>query len=153
MTTLSTTILGTVYETESDNLPQASVEFLLAYGYRQYLADGAAVAKEDKDGNVRDQDEIDALKVSGVEKRWDNVQIGTFPAGGGQRDPFTTELNRVAREAFAGAVKATGKTLPKDKETKREMLRRFTEKNYGKLERIARDNLARKADLDPFEVE
>ena len=152
MTLLSTTILGTVYETETADLPTASVEFLLNYGYRQYLADGAAVAKLDKDGNVRDKDEITDLKTTGVERRFDNVKVGSFPAGGGIRDPLASEIRRVTWKLLKSAAKAQNRKLPTDKDERREMFERFGARNADRIVTLATDNLARAKELGAIDA-
>lgn len=143
--------VGTI-EIDTAELSPASVDFLLQYGIRQYLADGAAVAKVDSDGNDRTSNEISMLKQEGIHKRLANIESGVFPAGGGNRDPLETEINRVARAAFAKAVKATGKKLPDDKEARKVLLKSFTSKNYAAFEGIAQQNLANLADLGSVEI-
>lgn len=139
---------GTI-EIDTETLSGTSVDFLLQYGIRQYLADGAAVAKEDKEGNDRTPDEIFMLKQEGIHKRLANIETGIFPAGGGSRDPHDTETNRVAREAFKKAVRASGKKMPADKEVAKEMFKAYRAKHLAHFEEIATRNLAAMADLAP----
>jgi hypothetical protein len=47
--TLSATVAAVEFERMADDLPQASLEFLLRYGFRQYLQDAVAMSKEEQD--------------------------------------------------------------------------------------------------------
>lgn len=112
------TIANVACTIETADLPQASVEFLLAYGIRQYLQDGAAVSKKDEDGNDRPADEIAAEKEAGVKTRLDNITKGEFKRASGPRvtDPKAKVEREMALSYLKPAYKKAGKELPKGEE-------------------------------------
>ena len=105
MQTLSTKLLGSTYSVELADIPPESVAFLLSYGFKQYVADGAAVSKQDPDGNDRSDAEIEELKLDGIAKRMENIRAGDFTRTA-SRDPFDVEVRRVAMDFLKARAKA-----------------------------------------------
>lgn len=105
---------------EFEALPEASRLFIINYGIRQYLNDGAAVGKdwtpaEDGTGPKTVQEE----KARRVEDRVKKLNEGTVSeraSGGGQ--PKLSVEDRIWRElaieTLRAAAKAQNKKLPKD---------------------------------------
>lgn len=99
-------------QVDFNSLPASSIEFLLTYGLKQYLADGAAVPKD----AAESEDERDALKREGVRRRILKIKEGTCairetkakePA-----DPAAKHKAAVLMEMASAIAKAKGKPLP-----------------------------------------
>lgn len=90
-----------------ENLPDESRTFIVRYGLKQYLADGAAGAAN--------HDEL----VSGVTARMEKLAKADFARtrGDGPAKPDTEEriTLRLLKEAIRAAAKAQNVTLPKEK--------------------------------------
>lgn len=150
MTILKCKILDQSYELDSADLPEASREFLLAYGYKQYIADGAAVSKFDSDGTELTDDEMEAAKVEGADKRFANVQSGDFTRTA-SRDPVEVETRRVAQAWLRAECKARKLKYPDGKANKaaREALWAQIEKSpkWAEFVATAEVNIAKAAEL------
>lgn len=102
-----------------DNLPGASREFIIAYGLKQYLADGAAGAAN--------HDEL----VNGVEARVAKLLSGdlTRRASGVERqDTETGRALKLARAAIRALCKVQGVPVP-EKDKLGEMAAKLIESN------------------------
>jgi len=71
-------INGQEHDIDVNKLPAESVAFLLEYGIKQYLSDGAAVSLRDKNGDLRPQEEVAAAKIEGVRLRKQNILEANF---------------------------------------------------------------------------
>lgn len=96
-----------------------SAEFVVEYGFKQYIADGAAVNKEFTDkarkGQKKTDDEIATEKREGVEERVANLQTGEFTRRGPAAAKMTPEEKHryeIVMTKLDDWAKATGKTLP-----------------------------------------
>src|SRR5215207_9839998 len=82
------------------NLPEASQRFIIEYGLKQYIQDGAAVSKEftsgERKGEKKTAEEIAAEKTEGVEERLDNLRSGEFIRRGTVERLSPEEMRRVA---------------------------------------------------------
>lgn len=94
-------------EIDFDALPDASRDFVIRYGLKQYLADGAAGAGSN------------AELVAGVEERVRKLREADFQRtrGEGSAKPDTEEriAMKLAKELIRVKAKAAGVTLPKEK--------------------------------------
>ena len=90
-----------------DGLPAASQQFLIAYGIKQYLADGAA-------GTTTNED----LKA-GVDERLTKMKEGTVKtrtsSGKGPSDNVDVVAKQLATRLIRDKAKAKGVTLTKEK--------------------------------------
>jgi hypothetical protein len=124
----------TAVEIDWENLPQASREFIVAYGLKQYLADGAAGAQS--------HDEL----VQGVAERVRKLETADFQrkgSGAERGDTETTLALKFAREAIRAACKAQNMAAPA-KEKLAEMAKGLIESN-PKYRKDAQAELARRA--------
>lgn len=144
--------LDAAIEIGLDQLSESAVTFLLDYGIRQYLADGAAVALKNDEGNVRPLAERNEEKRVGIERRLDNVLTGDFTRTV-SRDPFAVEFRRVAKELLTAAAKAQNKKLPTDKDERRAMLERFSDRNRERIAKIAERNIAARDELGTIDAD
>lgn len=92
-------------EVDFTTLPQASQDFLVAYGIKQYLADGVAGAESDQDFN------------EGVAARLAKMKDGTVGVRGsgegkGPTDSVEVLARQLARQAINAALKAQGIDKP-----------------------------------------
>lgn len=150
---ITTKILERSWSVNEVELPRESLAFLLQYGFKQYLADGAAVSKDDEDGNPKSEEEMLAEKLAGIAKRLSNVESGDFSRTS-TRDPFESELRRVVVAALKKAFKAAKdpkKVWPEGKEKRadREALiaRALAGPHGDQFRADAADNLAKAAQL------
>ena len=93
-------------EIDFEKLPQGSTEFLLAYGLKQYLADGAAGAQS--------QSEFD----EGIAARLDNVKKASFARARVERGPSDdteTLAASLAKQEIRRRAKAKKVELSKDR--------------------------------------
>lgn len=104
---------------DTDSLPAASVAFILEYGLKQYLQDGAAVSKlflsGDRKGEAKSEDEIAEEKAEGVKERLQNLASGEFTrrnTAGPKATPEERERDNIIMARLQAAVKAMGKRLP-----------------------------------------
>ena len=131
------------------DLSATSVAFIMDYGLRQYLADGAAASLKDGDRYKTDQ-ELKDEKSSGVHKRHVNLISGTFPKGGGGRsvDPIFTALiaivSRIRKDRTAADRKLTKHLFPHDAA----IIAAYGETLHTKWLARAEDDVAFAADLD-----
>lgn len=90
-----------------ENLPDESRAFIVNYGLKQYLADGAAGAADN------------AALVEGVDARVKKLLVADFSRtrGEGAAKPDTEEriAIKLAKEMLRAVAKAKGATLDKDK--------------------------------------
>jgi hypothetical protein len=112
-------IAGVPVRQDSDALLPVSRDFLLEYGWRQYVQDGAAVSKTflsgERKGETKTDDEIAAEKAEGIKERLANIESGEFVRrgpGAPKLSPEDTIRQRLAIEAIEGAGKAAGQKLP-----------------------------------------
>lgn len=112
-------IAGVAVALDTDTLPEVSRTFLMEYGLRQYVQDGAAVSKTflsgDRKGEAKTDVEIAQEKREGVLERVDNLQKGEFT----RRGPGTPKLSpeekhraEIVETKLRDAAKATGKAVP-----------------------------------------
>lgn len=105
---------GQDFSVETADLPEASIAYLLAYGWKQSLQDCIAgpVAKAKADGDS--EAEIENLIIGTIGKRMDAIKAGTVGIREqAVRDPFATMVKKVLNETLAAWAKAKGKKLPK----------------------------------------
>jgi hypothetical protein len=148
--TLSATVAAVEFERMADDLPQASLEFLLRYGFRQYLQDAVAMSKEEQD-EIRETAEeagenpelaLADAKALRVQTRLDKIDAGTCLERSVTRDPLEAEIKRVALVALKALAKAQQKKLPKDQKDRNVILARFIQANRERFEVTAKENLA-----------
>lgn len=102
----------------TDDLPATSVAFILEYGLKQYLQDGAAVSKSflsgDRKGEAKSEDEIAEEKAEGVRERLENLASGEFTrrTAAVKASPEERERDAIIMQRLQAAVKAIGKKLP-----------------------------------------
>jgi len=85
------------FECDLADLPQVSLDKIIAYGFQQLLNDAAAPAKNES--------EIDAL----VQKRLDNLRAGVLRAATVRvGDPVAREAKSIATAKVSAALKAKG---------------------------------------------
>lgn len=138
---LVTTIAGVAVDIDFATLPEASQAFVIEYGLKQYIQDGAAVSKtftdKDRKGQAKTEAEIEAEKREGVEERLANLVSGEFSRRGPaapKRTPEERHRDEIVQEALERIAKATGKTLPKKtgKTANPELLAKFHAAYYAK---------------------
>lgn len=95
-------------------LPEASQLFVVEYGLKQYIQDGAAVSKKDSDGNEKSEQDIANEKREGVEERVANLQAGEFTrrSTAVKLTPEEKHRNDVVMDGLRKAAAAVGKPLP-----------------------------------------
>lgn len=91
-----------------DSLPQESKDFIISYGLKQYLNDGAAVAK-DIEGDRNE------LKADGVQKRLTKLLEGTVKerASGPRGDQEARDRKEIAVAYIKARAQAKGASMPK----------------------------------------
>jgi hypothetical protein len=112
-------IAGVPVSVDVEALPAPSVQFIMEYGLRQYIQDGAAVSKvftdKDRKGQEKTDDEIATEKREGVEERVANLLSGEFTRRGPAQPKLSPEERHredYVNSLLAGIAKATGKKLP-----------------------------------------
>lgn len=90
---------STVAEIDFDTLPQASKEFIINYGLKQYLNDGAAVGKDE----CESEDERNQLKADRVADRVTKLKDGTMSIRGGTR--VTDPVAKIKRDLALDILK------------------------------------------------
>lgn len=138
---------GTIYAVDTDKLPQASIEYLLQYGFAQSLQDciagRAKAVKAEREKAGDDADAIELAVLSDIDgklnKRVDAIVAGTMgmPTA---RDPIAT----LAKEIVERHVKAMNKKVTKEKLA--ELVATYVEKSRPAL--LAELNRRRTAATD-----
>lgn len=112
-------IAGVPVNIDTSSLPEESLAFVLEYGLKQYIADGAAVSKAfisgDRKGELKTDDEIAAEKQDGVLERIENLQTGEFVRRGpaaAKLTPEEREREAVIMVELAAWAKAKDSKLP-----------------------------------------
>jgi hypothetical protein len=123
------------------DLPEESQRFVVEYGIRQYLNDGAAVSKlhtdKERRGIAKTELEILNEKQDGVTERLANLQSGEFTrrgTGAAKMTPEEKERYSIVQARLDAMAKATGKVLPKKtgKDANPELLQKLHEAMYTK---------------------
>jgi hypothetical protein len=116
---LEANIAGVPVNLTYEELPTASREFVIEYGLRQYIQDGAAVSKtftdKERKGQEKTADEIAAEKAEGVKERIENLLSGEFNRRGpaaARQTPEERERESVIMAALQAAAKAANIKLP-----------------------------------------
>ena len=117
---LAATIAGVAVDVDFADLPEASRAFIIEYGLKQYIQDGAAVSKTfasgDRKGVAKTEAEIAEEKAAGVKERLENLASGEFTRRGPAQPKATPEERHraaIVQEKLEAIAKATGKSLPK----------------------------------------
>lgn len=119
-----------------DELPEASLRFLITYGLKQKLADSYAGAK--------DANEVEARLDTVLGKIAEGTLAERTRASG---DAVEREMVKIAREMLANALKAQGKTA--DKETAARLVEQLLDKKRDAIRAEAERRLAAQSiDLD-----
>jgi hypothetical protein len=112
-------IAGVPVSVDVEALPAKSMEFIIEYGLRQYIQDGAAVSKlvlsGDDKGRAKTEDEIATEKREGVEERVANLLSGEFTRRGpaaAKLSPEEREREAIIMAALTAAAKAANVKLP-----------------------------------------
>lgn len=128
---------------DGKTLGAASIGYLVAYGAKQSLADSYASAK--------DQSEFDAF----LSKRLTKILEGTMSIreAGEARDPFESEVIKLAKARLDAIAKKQGKSLPKrDSEEYKSLLGKVRNgKAKDELEAKARAILAERASVSELD--
>jgi hypothetical protein len=134
-------IAGVPVNVDVESLPATSVAFIMEYGLRQYIQDGAAVSKvyttKERKGEVKTDEEIEAEKADGVKERVENLLSGEFTRRGPAAPKQTPEeryREQMVMAELERIAKATGKKLPTKtgKNADPERLRKLQEAVYAK---------------------
>lgn len=132
-------IAGVACKVDVNGLKPESLAFVIEYGLRQYLQDGAAASLKDKDGNVKTDEALAAEKADGVRQRLQNIVDGTFVrrnAGAAKATPEERERASYIQEVIRGAAKAVGKKMPKvDSEAYQGIAKAYYEKNKAAVDK------------------
>lgn len=141
MITFNANIAGVACAVEFDQLPDESKRFVIEYGVRQYLNDGAAVSKQftdkERKGMFKDAETIAEEKFQGVTERLENLRTGEFTRRGPSAPKMTPEEKErysIVQARLDAMAKATGKSLPKKtgKDANPELLQKLHEAMYAK---------------------
>lgn len=141
MITFTANIAGVACAVDFATLPDESKRFVIEYGVRQYLNDGAAVSKlftdKERKGLAKTDDEIAQEKREGVEERLENLRLGEFTRRGpaaAKMTPEEKERYSIVQARLDAMAKATGKSLPKKtgKDANPELLAKLHEAMYAK---------------------
>lgn len=141
-------------EFQFENLPPASIDFLLDYGAKQYLADAMAMSTADADKVREDGGNPDEVRVERVKKRWAALVEGTpsVRARADTMSPAERMFAAVRDEWIKLALGRAGKKLPADKEARAKWVQAFADKNRERIEKEAakrlRDQSKVEIDLD-----
>lgn len=148
MVHLQTNIAGVPVHVDFADLPAASQAFVIEYGLRQYIQDGAAVSKKDADGNARPDAEIAAEKADGVRARLENLAKGEFTRRNAAErlSPEEKERDAIVFAALSAAAKATNVTLPTKtgKNANPDKLRELMNRYYAKYRAEVDKEVARR---------
>lgn len=128
-------------------LPEASQDFIIAYGLKQLLNDSVASLKIGNEG-IPDSAALEELAtdtVNGKIALLESGEIKTRNSGGAAMSPLEAEIIRQAKAMLRNAVKAAGKKL--EKEQLEAVLPAFMQKHGEKIESAARAELKRKAEI------
>lgn len=112
-------IAGVACVVDVESLKPESLSFLLEYGIRQYLQDGAAVSKtftdKERKGQVKTDDEIAAEKTEGVKERLENIANGEFTRRTTEPklSPEEAKRNSLVIEEISAAARKSNTKLPK----------------------------------------
>lgn len=160
---LEQNIAGVPCTFDSDSAKPESVAFLLEYGWRQYLQDGAAVSKVhqsgDLKGTVKSEEEIAEEKRQGVMERLENIVNGEFTRRGpGAPKLSPTERYRleITEQKIRDAAKAVGKKVPTKTGPKADagwweaMVAKVYTKYQGEIDKEVERRL--KADAKPMDL-
>ncbi len=133
-------------------LPEASQRFIVEYGLRQYLNDGAAASLRDREGNPKTAEALAEEKAEGVRDRLAKLASGEFTRRAAAKqavDPAERERNAIIREKLEAAARAVGKKLPKAGTPEQVALfQAMYEKNKVAIDKEVKRRLAVGADLD-----
>lgn len=116
------------------DVPEASADFLLRYGLKQYLADGVAGAET--------QDDFD----EGIQARVDKVLTSDFARAKGEgkgTDTIETRMRKIVRQKVLAVAKARNMKL--DAEQVATAVKTFLEKNAPSIRAQAEMQLAAEA--------
>jgi hypothetical protein len=112
-------VAGVPVSVDTTQLPEASVAFIMEYGLRQYIQDGAAVSKvftdKERKGQAKTDDEIATEKAEGVKERVENLLSGEFTRRGpaaAKMTPEEKERDAIIMAKLTERAKALGKNLP-----------------------------------------
>jgi hypothetical protein len=100
------------------DLPEVAQLFVVEYGLKQYIQDGAAVSKKENEGKdderVRSPEEIATLKIEGVNERVANLQAGEFTrrSSAVKLTPEEKHRNDVIMDGLRKFADSIGKKLP-----------------------------------------
>lgn len=112
-------------EIDFASLPEKSQQFLIEYGLKQYLGDGAAVSKDDGDTEAK----RDQLKADGVSDRIKKLWDGTVSQRNGRvTDPVARAKRDLAVEMHKVHCKQTD-TKPLKGDELASWIERFYAKN------------------------
>lgn len=90
-------------------LPQASQDFIVRYGLKQYLADGVAGAESQEDFNAGVEERLGRLKSGDLSR--------TKGDGAKKPDTETGRAQKLAKDAIRAKIKAAGlETTPEQRE-------------------------------------
>lgn len=157
-------IAGVACVVDIESLLPESLAFLLEYGVRQYLADGAAVSKLHQSGDQKGQPKTDEQianeKALGVQERLDNIYKGEFTRRNAQPKLSREErirqsvvidiIESAARKAKMKLPNRTGKNAEPDWWT--EKVAAVYAKNQVAVDKeVARQ--IRESEKDAFEVD
>lgn len=110
-------VAGVPVKIDLDALRPESRAFLLTYGVKQYVQDGAAVSKlhtkKELKGQEKTPDEIETEKREGVLERIANIESGTFTV----REPGEPKMTREERERAAVIILAIETKAAEEKVT------------------------------------
>jgi hypothetical protein len=115
-----------------DELPESSKTFVIEYGLRQYINDGAAASLKDADGNRKSDEDLATEKRTGVERRLENLRSGEFTrrTAAEPKDPVLATRRAVLMEVYVKpAIKAGNRKL---KEFTAEQLAAACDRAYAK---------------------
>jgi len=141
MITFNANIAGVPCNVAFADLPDESQRFVIEYGIKQYLNDGAAVSlvftTKERKGEKKTDAEILAEKQDGVTERLENLRTGEFTrrgSGAPKMTPEEKERYSIVQARLDAMAKATGKTLPKKtgKDANPELLAKLHEAMYTK---------------------
>jgi hypothetical protein len=116
---LEANIAGVPVNITFDSLPEESKSFVIEYGLRQYVQDGAAVSKTftsgETKGMVKTDEQIATEKREGVEERVANLLSGDFTRRGpsaARKTPEEIERESYIMAELKAAAKASNVKLP-----------------------------------------
>lgn len=118
-------------EVDFDALPEESRAFIIAYGLKQYLADGMAGAT------------TEAEAKAGVDERLRKLAEADFRRTRGEAGPTDDEATlakQIAREEIRTALKAKGVKLPKERVG--ELVDKLFERDETRLRKEAAKRIA-----------